>query len=183
MAIKDGSMLEKAVELFKKQRKQEALSIDSILRELFKNKKFMKEEYDELVSQFYLDFMMSGYFVFCGDSLWDLKDRQPVSMLDKDGGDFDDIYSDDEDVVKNELRDGVTYPSLYSAASEDDVEDEDDLEEEETDDIALELGLVDDGDEDLETADEIREIDRVIDLEEEEVEDDIEAELLKRTGK
>ena len=179
MAIKDGSLLERAVELYKRQKKHEALSIDAILKELLKNKKYTKEEYDELLSQFYLDFMMSGSFVFCGDSLWDLKDRQPVSMLDKDGGDFDDIYSDDEDVLKNELRDGVTYPSLYSAVDEDDTDDEDDLEEEEPDDIALELGLAD-SEEDEEETDEIREVVIDQDFEEDEVEDDIEEELLKR---
>lgn len=178
MAIKDGSLLERAVELFKNQRKQEPLSIDSLLKELLKNKKYTDSEYVEIVSQFYLDFMMSGHFVFCGDSLWDLKERQPVAMLDKDGGDFDDIYSDDEDVLKNELRDGVTYPT-FETVDEDDV-DEDDTEEEETDDIALELGLTDDADED-EDSDEIREV--VLDLEEDEVEedsDDIEEELSKR---
>jgi DNA-directed RNA polymerase subunit delta len=178
MAIKDGSLLNRAVELFKKQRKHEALSIDSILKELLKNKKYSDEEYVEIVSQFYLDFMMSGYFIFCGDSLWDLKERQPVNMLDKDGGDFDDIFADDEDVLKNELRDGATY-ATFTSIDEDDA-DEDDTEEEETDDIALELGLSDD-DTDEEETDEIREV--VLELDEDEVEedaDDIEEELSKR---
>ena len=84
--------------------------------------------------------MQSGYFVYCGDDCWDLKERQPLSVLDKDGGDYEEIYYDDEDVKNNELKDDMYDQAFEKLDSNDDDDDsDDDNDEDEDDDIAREL--------------------------------------------
>ena len=97
------SLLEIAVKLLQSKKKPKKLK--EIVKEVMTKKGYTADQIKELAPQFMLDFMASGYFVYCGDDTWDLKDRQPVAMLDKDGGDFE-YTSDDLDEVKaNELKD------------------------------------------------------------------------------
>ena len=93
----------------------------------------------ELAPQFLLDFMQSGYFVYCGDDCWDLKDRQPTSVLDKEGGDYSDIYEDDEDVKKHELKDELFTEDETKHTNDEDDEDDDEKVDEEEDDLAREF--------------------------------------------
>ena len=79
------SFLEIAVALMKKKKKPQ--SLESLTKEVFSKK---GAEGNELqIAQFQVDFMLSGFFVCCGEDkqgnqLWDLKTRQNSSLLDKD---------------------------------------------------------------------------------------------------
>ena len=134
------SLLEIAVKLLQSKKKPKKLK--EIVKEVMTKKGYTAEQIKELAPQFMLDFMASGYFVYCGDDTWDLKDRQPVAMLDKDGGDFE-YTSDDLDEVKaNELKDD-DYESNLDDSSMDDDDDDDDNDDED-DDISKEFNDDDD---------------------------------------
>lgn len=130
---KDKSLLELAVELLQKKRKPQ--KILAIMAEVMEVKGYKGQMAKDHAAQFILDFMQSGIFVYCGDDCWDLKERQSTAVLDKDGGDYEDIYYDDEDVMKNELKDEI-YDEDYISEDEDD---EEDLDEDDEDDIARAL--------------------------------------------
>lgn len=136
---KDKSLLEIAIELLDSKKKPQKMV--TIIKEVMEIKGIKQSVMKELAPQFILDFMQSGYFVYCGDDTWDLKDRQPTSVLDKDGGDYEDIYEDDEDVKNNELKDDM-YDS--NTNDEQDYEDDEDDEEEEEDDLEKEFENFDD---------------------------------------
>lgn len=136
---KDKSLLEIAIELLDSKKKPQKML--TIIKEVMEIKGIKQAMMKELAPQFVLDFMQSGYFVYCGDDTWDLKDRQPTSVLDKDGGDYEDIYEDDEDVKNNELKD-----DMYDSNNDDDqdYDDDDDDDEEEEDDLEKEFENFDD---------------------------------------
>lgn len=129
---KDKSLLELAVELLQKKRKPQ--KILAIMAEVMEVKGYKGQMAKDHAAQFILDFMQSGIFVYCGDDCWDLKDRQSTAVLDKDGGDYEEIYYDDEDVIKNELNDEI-YDENYIS----DDDDEEDDSEDEADEIAREF--------------------------------------------
>ena len=142
MSIKDNSLIEIAVELLHK--KQRPQNINSIIKEVMSMKGIKAADVSQYAAQFVMDFMLSGYFVYCGEDCWDLKDRQPTSVLDKDGGDFEDFLANDEDVKKNELKDGaydVAYtdennyesPIIIEPVGDEEDEDEDEDETDEDD--------------------------------------------------
>lgn len=140
MAVKDKdkSLLEISIELLQKKRKPQKLL--TIVQEVMEIKGYRSQQAKQHTAQFLLDFMQSGYFVYCGDDCWDLKERQPLSVLDKDGGDYEEIYYDDEDVKNNELKDDMYDQAFEKLDSNDDDDDsDDDNEEDEDDDIAREL--------------------------------------------
>ncbi len=133
---KEKSLLEIAIELLDAKKKPQKMI--TIVKEVMELKGIKASYAKELAPQFMLDFMQSGYFVYCGDDCWDLKDRQPTSVLDKDGGDYTDIYEDDEDVKKNELKDDL-YEEENSKKEDNDDDDDDFDKEEEMDDLDEEL--------------------------------------------
>jgi DNA-directed RNA polymerase subunit delta len=142
MAIKDNSMLEIAIDLLEKKHKPQ--HIDVIIKEVLSLKGLKQAQAKEVAPQFVMDFMLSGYFVYCGDDTWDLKDRQPTSVLDKDGSDFEEYLSDDEDVKKNELKDEEfnVYGDDDESFEESNEDDEDEDEENDTeDDLAHEFEI------------------------------------------
>ena len=132
----EKSLLEIAIELLEKKRGPQ--HIDTIVKEVMSLKGYKVAESKEKAPQFLMDFMLSGNFVYCGEDCWDLKYRQPTSVLDKDGGDYESFYYDEE-VTNNELTDD-TYNELYDNQSdahldsndddEDDADDADDLSNE-----------------------------------------------------
>ena len=133
----EKSILEIAIELLEKKKKPQ--SIDTIIKEVMSLKGYKVSEAKEKAPQFVMDFMLSGNFIYCGDDCWDLKYRQPTSVLDKDGGDFEDFYANDEEVKQNELTDENTFgfddPDVNVSTVDDDEEennkeDEDDLSNE-----------------------------------------------------
>lgn len=144
------SLLEIAVKLLQSKKKPKKLK--EIVKEVMTKKGYTADEIKELAPQFMLDFMASGYFVYCGDDTWDLKDRQPVAMLDKDGGDFEYITDDDKEAEENALKDD-DYDNGSDDSSADD--DDDDDNDDDDDDMSKEF----DNDED--------EFDRIFDSEEE----------------
>lgn len=134
------SLLEIAVKLLQSKKKPKKLK--EIVKEVMTKKGYTADQIKELAPQFMLDFMASGYFVYCGDDTWDLKDRQPVAMLDKDGGDFE-YTSDDLDEVKaNELKDDDYENNLDDSSMDDD--DDDDDNDDDDDDISKEFNDEDD---------------------------------------
>lgn len=168
------SFLEIAVALMKKKKKPQ--SLDTMTKEVFAKKGVVGSELQ--IAQFQVDFMLSGYFVCCGEDktgnqLWDLKTRQNSSLLDKDGGYLKDLNDDDDEVKKNELKDD-NFDDHQGIDQY--IEDDDEEEKAEQDDIEEDLGLVssDSVTEDVEHLDDDED-----DEEEEEEEDDIESELNK----
>ena len=143
---KDKSLLEIAVELLQKKRKPQ--KILTIMTEVMEIKGYKPQQAKQLAAQFIADFMESGIFVYCGDDCWDLKERQSTAVLDKDGGDYEEIYYNDEDVKKNELKDDIFDDNYISDDDDDSDEDDDDDsdDDEEDDDIARELENMDDDD-------------------------------------
>lgn len=132
---KEKSLLEIAIELLDMKKKPQ--KITAIMKEVMEIKGVKASVMKELAPQFVLDFMQSGYFVYCGDESWDLKDRQPTAVLDKESGDYDDIYEDDEDVKKNELKDDIFIDETIDRLQDsDDEEDEIDEEDDIDDDLA-----------------------------------------------
>ena len=156
MSSKDNSLIEIAIELlYKKQRPQ---NIYSIIKEVMSIKGIKAANVSEYAPQFVMDFMSSGYFVYCGDDCWDLKDRQPTSVLDKDGGDYEDLFENDEDVKKNELKDGA-FDASYAdennyespiIVNDEDEEEDDDEDENDEDDLSNEFEVLVDSVEDEE---------------------------------
>lgn len=137
------SLVEIAIKEMQKKRKPR--SLNAIAKEVFEIKGLTGAEAKEQIAQFQIDFMLCGNFICCGEDrkgekLWDLKTRQPSSLLDKEGIYLEDKYDDDEDVVKNELKDD-TFEN-ENGESDDDYElDDDDDDVEENDDIEEELML------------------------------------------
>lgn len=145
---KNDSLLDIAIRLMKSKKKPKSLK--DLTNEVFQYKGIKNDKNVEaLKAQFQVDFMISGNFVCCGENkqglkLWDLKTRQPSTLLDKDGNYLEDLYADDEDVIKNELKDD-NYAKIVVKGLE--LYTDEDEEEKETDDIEEELGLVSDTDE------------------------------------
>ncbi len=134
------SYLDVAYSLMKKKKKPQ--SLDAITKEVFLKKGVIGSE--NQIAQFQVDFMLSGLFVYCGEDkdgvqLWDLKNRQNSSFLDKDGGYLKDLTDEDEEVVNNELKEE------YHLSNEDNIDqyiEDDEEDSNEQDDIEEDLGLV-----------------------------------------
>jgi DNA-directed RNA polymerase delta subunit len=158
----NDSLIEIALREMKAKRKPRTLA--KIAKDVFEVKGIDIKANAKALIQFEIDFMLSGNFICCGEDkhgikLWDLKSRQPSTLLDKDGNYLEDLYDDDEEVVKNELKDDIVYKPIIENF-EDDLDDEEE-EEEEHDEIEEELlseGLVDDVD-DEDTEDLIDDLD------------------------
>ena len=141
MSNTNNSLMNIAREVVEKSGKP--LSISEITEKVFaaRGTKPTNEE----VIQFGIDFMLSGDFVCCGnkskENVWDLKNRQPVSVLDKDV--IEDLLEDDEDVKNNTLTDENIYEEDLDK-SLDSINDDDEDEVDERDDIEEELGLTED---------------------------------------
>ena len=141
---KDKSLLEIAVELLSTKHKPQPIM--QIAKEVMEIKGLKATVAKEVLPQFILDFQASGYFVYCGDGCWDLKDHQPTSVLDKDGTDFDIYSEDDEEVKKNELKDDSYEVEARANSNHDDDEEE----TEEDDDISSLLKETNSGELDVE---------------------------------
>lgn len=146
------SLVEIAIKEMQKKRKPRSLS--TIAKDVFEIKGLSQEEAKKILPQFEIDFMLCGNFICCGEDkkgekLWDLKTRQPSALLDKEGIYLQDPYDDDEDVIKNELKDDSFENENQDANAEDAYDDDEDEEDDEKDDIEEELLLYEeDSDED-----------------------------------
>ncbi|HNZ49877.1 MAG TPA: hypothetical protein PLO88_00150 [Bacilli bacterium] len=140
----NDSLIELALRKMRKPKR--ARTIEDVAKDVFKEKGYPFEKDNDLFVQFNMDFMLSGHFICCGEDkngvkLWDLKNRQPSSLLDKEGSYLDDLYKDDEEVLKNELTDEVAFNqgTVKEFEAENYDEDDDEDNEEEHDDIEEEL--------------------------------------------
>ena len=142
MSREQKSLLEIAVELLEKKKKPQ--SIDTIIKEVMSLKGYKSAEAKEKAPQFVMDFMLSGNFVYCGEDCWDLKYRQPTSVIDKDGGNFEDFYADDEEVKKNELNDenAFNYDDDNNSLSQRSEEDDDENNKDDDDDLSNEFEVL-----------------------------------------
>ena len=138
----EKSLLEIAVELLEK--KKTPQPIDTIIKEVMSLKGYRSSEAKEKAAQFVMDFMLSGNFVYCGEDCWDLKYRQPTSVLDKDGGDYEDFYADDEEVIQNELTDenAYSYGEHENIQTSNDDEEDDDNNKDDEDDLSNEFEIL-----------------------------------------
>lgn len=154
MSKEERSLLELSIELLEKS--EGPLKIDDIIAKVMQMKGYKGQEAKDHAAQFVMDFMLSGNFVYCGEDNWDLKYRQPTSVLDKDGGDYEDFYYNEE-VKNNELKD-ESYDEYEENASVDtsdeDEDDEDDQNSDDTDDLSNEFEELVGDVEDLEEEDE-----------------------------
>ncbi len=183
----NDSLIEIALREMKSKRKPRTLN--KIAKDVFEVKGLNIKEEEKTLAQFQMDFMLSGYFICCGEDkngnkIWDLKSRQPSSLLDKDGSYLEDLYDYDEEVVKNELKDDIVYKAVdddFDADDEDDDKEEHDEIEEEllSEGLVVEDDLEEEEDEDLADDFEDDEFDEDLDEsfeeedeEEEEVEED-----------
>ncbi len=122
----EKSTIEVATELMEK--KKTPQPITKLLKEVSEIKG-VEDNNVEFLSQLYIDITTSGRFIFCGEDLWDLKERH-VDLWDKDGSFFNDkdmIEEDEEDdmtVNDYSLEEDETYEEDY----DDDSEDEEDGE-------------------------------------------------------
>lgn len=152
------------IALIEMQKKRKPRTLAKISKDVFEIKGLTSKEAAEVYGQFQMDFMLSGLFICCGEDknrvkLWDLKSRQPSSLLDKDGSYLEDLYAEDEEVIKNELKDDI----IFKSGEFDDEEDDSD-ESDEKDDIEEAL-LSEEDDEDLE--------EEIVGIEDEDEEDDV----------
>lgn len=143
---KEKSLLEIAIALL--QRKRKPQKMDDIVRDVMTIKGYTPEEVAEYTPQFLLDFMKSGNFIYCGNDCWDLKERQPIAMLDKDG-DYEDVYfGDTKDVELAE--ENTTLPQYKNQSDMDDAEDDNESDDD-ADDLSKEFeSFEDDNPEDYE---------------------------------
>ena len=76
---------------------KQPMTIQQLVETISKIKEMGPDDVDRL-TQFYMDFTQSAKFVYCGDDLWDLKERN-LELWDKDGHAFlsDDIVEEDTD--------------------------------------------------------------------------------------
>ncbi len=149
MIENQDSLVEIAIKEMSK--KKRARTLMSIAKDVFEIKGLTTAEAEAALPQFQIDFMLSGHFICCGEDkkgvkIWDLKNRQHSSLLDKEGV-YIDPQDDDEDVIKNELRDDI-YTGDNSNDYENDLsdDDEDDDKDDEKDDIEEALGLYEEDD-------------------------------------
>ena len=133
MSKEEKSLLELAIEYIEK--RDEPQNINEVIDYVVSEKNIKKAELEDVKAQLIMDFMLSGNFVYCKDDCWDLKYRQSTSVLDKDGGDYSDFYTEeDEEVRKNELSSDneMEYDSElgeFKAVEDDDEEDQEDQED------------------------------------------------------
>ncbi len=148
----NDSLIEIALREMKSKRKPRTLA--RIAKDVFEVKGLDIKKEKKALAQFQMDFMLSGYFVCCGEDkhgnkVWDLKNRQPSSLLDKDGSLLEDLYEYDEDVLMHELKDDTIYYKEGEIYSTDD-DDEDEVEHDEIEEELLSLDEDEDEEDDIE---------------------------------
>ncbi len=136
---KNKSLLEIAVELFHEKHKlgiKKPQPIIQIAKEVMEIKGLKTTVGKELLPQFLADFMESGYFVYCGDGCWDLKEYQPLSVLEKEASDTYSSAEEDQEVKQNELRDDYETEVQTDNTRQSSETEEEEEEEKEKDEFA-----------------------------------------------
>ncbi len=162
------SMLETAIGVMKRKRSPQPFM--KIYEEVAEELQFSEAQKTDNVARFYSDLSLSAYFVYTGDNNWDLKERQPTDMWDKDASFF--IDPEELKARKAERAEKRALLRKEKAAKEDLDLDVDELEE--TDDELLFGDDLDDDDlddDDLDFEDELE--DDPDDLDDDDEDDDV----------
>jgi DNA-directed RNA polymerase subunit delta len=80
------SMLETAIGVMKRKRSPQPFI--KIYEEVVEELGFSTVQKEHNIARFYSDLSLSAFFVYTGDNNWDLKERQPTDMWDKDASFF-----------------------------------------------------------------------------------------------
>lgn len=123
---KEKSLLEIAVEVMANHKKPQ--TIFSVAKESMQIKGLKTAQGQQLLARFICDFMESGYFVYVGDNLWDLKERQPLSVVNKDASDSY-IGADNPDAISGQLNFDDADEDIPQEKQEETPEDEPEVEE------------------------------------------------------
>ena len=84
--VEQKSMIETAVGLLK--RKRNPQKFNNIYKEVSETLGFSDEDMQENIARFYNDLSLSALFIYTGSNEWDLKERQPIELWDKDASHF-----------------------------------------------------------------------------------------------
>ncbi len=118
----------------------EPMKIKALISKVCEIKGVSENDFEK-ITQLYMDITQSGKFVFCGDELWDLKERN-LELWDKDGyafvqlDDIDDVVEEDEEDDELEFTefniDDIEPEEVETDEDEDEDEgiDKEELEEE-----------------------------------------------------
>lgn len=126
----DDSLLDLAIKVM--QESEKGLTLSKVFEEIKTIKNMNAEEAKQEAATFYVDFMLSGYFVVIGadkntqEKVWDLKERQETDLLDKPGE--EDIMFDEEtqkEIEENELNEKNAKKSVKTSENEDEIENPD----------------------------------------------------------
>jgi len=149
MGKEDKTFLNLAIEYLES--KDGPQPITDILNYVMDAKTVKKSELDDTKAQFIMDFMLSGNFIYCGgNDEWDLKSRQPLSVIDKDAVEFSATEKEfNKEAEKNEMgsfserveavtdEEGNFSVEVINDASEEENEED---EGKESDDLSEEFG-------------------------------------------
>ncbi|MCB9498476.1 MAG: DNA-directed RNA polymerase subunit delta [Bacillales bacterium] len=118
------SLVEIAIEVLRES-KEKSTFLD-LYNKVSEMKNFTEEEKNEHIAQFYTDITSSGDFIYCGEDLWDLKENQPLDVIDHEFfSEHSDIEGEDEEEKPKKAK--KKHPKKYI---EEDEEDENDTEDE-----------------------------------------------------
>lgn len=148
------SLVEIAIEVLRESKEKSTFL--ELYNKVSEMKNFTEEEKNEHIAQFYTDITSSGDFIYCGEDLWDLKENQPLDVIDHEFfSEHSDIEGADEEEKPKKAK--KKHPKKYI--------DEDEEEENNTEDEDYEVSPVEEEVED----DEIDE-EEIVSVSEEEVE-------------
>ncbi len=122
------SMLEAAKEIVKSS--EGPVAVKDIIAKVLELKNI--DDNGDKATQLYVDITTSADFVYMGENMWDLKDRQSLEEWDKDASAFNKEEVEEEDTNEPSVEDFETEDE-EKKASDDEDDEESDEESEETD--------------------------------------------------
>jgi DNA-directed RNA polymerase subunit delta len=134
-------MLETAIGVMKRKRSPQPFI--KIYEEVVEELAFTEEQKEQNIARFYSDLSLSAYFIYTGDNNWDLKERQPTDMWDKDAS----FFIDPEELKARKAERAEKRAQLRREKA---MKDDMDLDNEVSDDNEDDALLFDDADDELE---------------------------------
>ena len=134
-------MLETAIGVMKRKRSPQPFI--KIYEEVVEELGFSTAQKEHNIARFYSDLSLSAFFVYTGDNNWDLKERQPTDMWDKDAS----FFIDPEELKARKAERSEKRAQLRRDKA---LKDNVDLDIEELDDVEDVELLFDDEDDELE---------------------------------
>jgi DNA-directed RNA polymerase subunit delta len=135
------SMLETAIGVMKRKRSPQPFI--KIYEEVVEELGFNAAQKEHNIARFYSDLSLSAFFVYTGDNNWDLKERQPTDMWDKDAS----FFIDPEELKARKAERSEKRAQLRRDKA---LKDNVDLDIEELDDVEDVELLLDEDDDELE---------------------------------